>query len=585
MPERGQQDAELQKALKITDILLREGIATQEQLDKALEAQRKSPDQLIVSLLVKYGAISDKDLALALSKALNVSYASRESDLLTPALDQDLNKLVPEDFCRKNFILPLYRHANALTVAMADPTHIIVLDNLRLITGCYIHKLVAPIKDIETNIEMLYGKGGGQLKSAVEASYKEGADSGGVVVKKESESRLSLDNIVASAEKAPVINLTDLLILQAVKDRASDIHVEPFEDKISIRFRIDGMLYEVPPPDKSMFLPLMSRLKIISKMDISEKRLPQDGSFSATIEGRDIDFRVSTIPTVHGEKMVLRILDKRATSMSLEKMGMEKEVLVKFRKFINKPYGLILITGPTGSGKTTTLYSIINELNNHDRNITTIEDPVEYQISGINQVMVKSAIGLTFAAGLRAFLRQDPDVMLVGEIRDLETAQICIRAALTGHMVFSTLHTNDAPSTVSRLMDIGVEPFFVSSALLMVVAQRLIRKLCEKCKEGFVPLPTQLPPNFVLTAKKIYKPTGCEACSKTGYAGRLPIFEILFMTESIQDMIMRRANANDIRAEAKKNGMRTIEDDGFAKINLGLTSVEEVLRITMAGGY
>ncbi len=583
MPEPGQ-DADVQKALKISDILLREGVATQEQLDKALEAQKKSPDQLIVSLLVKYGAVSDKDLALALSKALNVSFASRDSDLLTPALDQELNKLVPEDFCRKNFILPLYRHANALTVAMADPTHIIVLDNLRLITGCYIHKLVAPIKDIETNIEMLYGKGGGQLKSAVEASYKEGSDSG-VVVKKESESRLSLDNIVASAEKAPVINLTDLLILQAVKDRASDIHVEPFEDKISIRFRIDGVLYEVPPPDKSMFLPLMSRLKIISKMDISEKRLPQDGSFSATIEGRDIDFRVSTIPTVHGEKMVLRILDKRATSMSLEKMGMEKDILIKFRKFINKPYGLILITGPTGSGKTTTLYSIINELNNSDRNITTIEDPVEYQISGINQVMVKSSIGLTFATGLRAFLRQDPDVMLVGEIRDLETAQISIRAALTGHMVFSTLHTNDAPSTLSRLIDIGVEPFFVSSALLMVVAQRLIRRLCEKCKEGYVPSATQLPPNFVLTGKKIYKPVGCEACSKTGYAGRLPIFEILFMTETIQDMIMRRANANDIRTEAKKNGMKTIEDDGFAKINLGLTSTEEVLRITMAGGF
>ena len=448
-------------------------------------------------------------------------------------------------------------------------------------TGLYIQRLVASYSDIEANIGLLFGAGGSQLKSAVEASYE---NKGEVVVKKENEAKLSLDNLVASAEKAPVINLTDLLILQAVKDRASDIHIEPFEDHLSIRFRIDGVLYEVPPPDKSMILPLVSRLKIISKMDISEKRLPQDGSFGATIEGRDIDFRVSTIPTVHGEKMVMRILDKRATSMSLEALGMDKEELVKFRKAINKPYGLVLVTGPTGSGKTTTLYSIINEVRGPDKNITTIEDPVEYVISGINQVNVKASIGLTFAAGLRAFLRQDPDIMLVGETRDLETAQICVRAALTGHLVFSTIHTNDAPSTISRLMDIGVEPFFVSSSLLMVVAQRLVRKLCNKCKEPFKPSSIRLPSNFNFTAEKLYSPKGCERCSKTGYAGRMPIFEVLHINERLQEMIIQRVPASELRAEGVKNGMKTIELNGYAKVNEGLTSLEEVLRVSLGAG-
>ena len=569
-------------SVKLAEILLSEGLINQDQLQKALDVQRRSPEQQLGAILIKAGAVSDKDLALSLSKTLNIPYASRESDMLSPAQDQELNTILTEDFCRKNHVLPLFRHANALKVAVADPTNVVLLDNLRLMTGLYIQRLVASYSDIETNIGVLFGPGGSQLKSAVEASYKE--QPGSVVVKKDTESKLSLDNLVASAEKAPVINLTDLLILQAIKDRASDIHIEPFEDHLSIRFRIDGVLYEVPPPDKSMVLPLISRLKIISKMDISEKRLPQDGSFSATIENRDIDFRVSTIPTVHGEKMVMRILDKRATSMSLESLGMTKDELIKFRNTINKPYGLVLVTGPTGSGKTTTLYSIINEVKGTEKNIITIEDPVEYVITGINQVNVKASIGLTFAAGLRAFLRQDPDIMLVGETRDLETAQICVRAALTGHLVFSTIHTNDSASTISRLMDIGVEPFFVSSSLLMVVAQRLARKLCDKCKEPYIPTKTQMPTNFVLTADKIYRPKGCEKCSKTGYAGRMPIFEVLYTTEKIQEMIIRRTPSSEIRAEGEKNGMKTIEQSGYLKVNAGTTSIEEVLRVTMGGG-
>ena len=566
---------------KLIEILRTEGLVTPEQLQKALETQKRNPEQSLGILLIKDKAVSDKDLALALSKTLNIPYAARDSDMLTPAPDQDLNKILAEDFCRKNHVLPLFRHANALKIAVADPTNVLLLENLRLMTGLYIQRLVASYSDIETNISLLFGPGGSQLKSAVEASYE---NKGEVVVKKETETKLTLDNLVASAEKAPVINLTDLLILQAVKDRASDIHIEPFEDHLSIRFRIDGVLYEVPPPDKSMVLPLVSRLKIISKMDISEKRLPQDGSFGATIEGRDIDFRVSTIPTVNGEKMVLRILDKRATSMSLDALGMDKEELAKFRKAINKPYGLVLVTGPTGSGKTTTLYSIINEVRGPDKNVTTIEDPVEYVISGINQVNVKASIGLTFAAGLRAFLRQDPDIMLVGETRDLETAQICVRAALTGHLVFSTIHTNDAPSTISRLMDIGVEPFFVSSSLLMVVAQRLVRKLCEKCKEPFKTSSIRLPSNFNFTAEKLYGPKGCDRCSKTGYAGRMPIFEVLHINEKMQELIIQRVPASELRAEGQKHGMKTIEQNGYAKVNEGLTSLEEVLRVSLGAG-
>ncbi len=564
--------------LKLGEILVKEGLITKDQLSKAVETQKKNPDQQIGTILIKSGTVSDKDLAVTLSKQLSIPYASRDNGMLIPVDDQELNKVVPEEFARQNHVLPLSRISNLLTIAMADPTDVVVLDNLRLITGCNIHRVIATMSEIENGMAAFYGEGG-LLRSAAEASYK----SSEVEIKKDSsESRLSLDNLVASAEKAPVINFTDLLIRQAIQDKASDIHIEPFYDHIAIRLRIHGVLYEISPPDKSMYLPLVSRLKIISKMDISEKRLPQDGSFTATIENRDIDFRVSTIPTVHGEKMVLRILDKGATSMSLENMAFEKEELEKFRKAINKPYGLILMTGPTGSGKTTTLYSCISEIKGSDKNIITIEDPVEYQIEGINQVSVKSSIGLTFAAGLRAFLRQDPDIILVGEIRDLETAQICVRAALTGHLVFSTLHTNDAPSALNRLTDIGIEPFFVSSSLLMVVAQRLLRKLCDKCKEPYTPNPAHLPVNFVLKSNVVYRPKGCEACAKTGYSGRMPIFEIMHMNENLQELVFQRASTAALRAEARKNGMATLEEKGYKKINEGLTSVDEVLRLTMA---
>ncbi len=568
--------------LRIGEILLKEGLITQQQLNLALAQQKKEPHQSLGIFLVRQGAVSEKILVMTLSKQLNIPYASREKNNMTPAPDQNLAKLVPEEFARRHCVLPLSIDGNKLVVAFMDPLDVVLVDNLHKITGCEISRMIASRADIELQISAFYGEGG-MLKYAIQSSYA--ATEAAVSVVVETEDRLSLDDLVASAEKAPVVKLTDLLIRQAIKQRASDIHIEPFDQKISIRFRIDGALHEIPPPDKSMILPLTSRIKILCKMDIAEKRLPQDGSFRATIENRLIDFRVSTIPTIHGEKVVLRILDRSAVALDLSTLGFTPHELETFIKCINKPYGMILITGPTGSGKTTTLYSALNEIKGDAKNITTIEDPVEYQLNGINQVQVKAGIGLTFASGLRAFLRQDPDVMLVGETRDLETAQICVRAALTGHLVFTTLHTNDAPGAISRLVDIGIEPFFVSSSLLMVVAQRLIRKLCPKCKEAYKPIDSELPSLLKIGAGKletIYRSKGCEHCNKTGYAGRMPIFEMMAINDEIAKLILKRASVLDIREAARRNGMSTLEESCLRKVADGLTSLEEMMRVVLS---
>ena len=566
--------------LRFGEILLKNGVVTPSQIEKALEAQKESPGQLIGQILMELGAITEKDVAATLGQQMNIPYASLESGLLKPAAEQNLNKLLPEETARKHRVLPLYRHENSLTVAIADPTDIVVLDNLRKITGCHITRIIATPSDIQTGIDGFYGEGG-MLQSAVEASY----DAPVAVVEEGADEPLSLDSLVASAGKTPVIKLTDLLIRQAIKERASDIHIEPFPGRLNLRFRIDGVLHEVPAPDKSMQLPLISRLKILSRMDIAEKRLPQDASFRATIENRTVDFRVSTIPTVHGEKMVLRILDREAVSLNLGTLGFEAHELKQFRGVIRKPYGLILITGPTGSGKTTTLYAALNDIKSSGQNILTVEDPVEYQLEGVNQVQVKPQIGLTFASGLRAFLRQDPDIILVGEIRDAETAQVCTRAAMTGHLVFSTLHTNDACSTLNRLIDIGIEPFFVSNSLLMIVAQRLVRRLCQKCKQSYEPSASQLPKLLQVEKKTLYKTKGCDHCSHTGYRGRTAIYEIMVINERIQELVTQRASLVHIRAEARKAGMKTLEESGYQKVIEGETSLEEIFRVTLSGGY
>ncbi|OGW90513.1 MAG: hypothetical protein A3D28_05430 [Omnitrophica bacterium RIFCSPHIGHO2_02_FULL_63_14] len=561
-------------------MLIQEGLLTRDQLNKAVEVQKKSGKGLIGDILLKSGAITEKDLAVVLSKQLSIPYASRETLLLNPETVEESVKLVPEELARKYCVLPLSTHFNALKVAMADPTDLVTLDNLSKVTGRIIEPLISTRTDIEACLGQFY-KEGGLLKTAIEASYS-AVDYEAAQREEADEDSLSLDNIVASTKKAPVVNLTDLLICQAVKDRASDIHIESFPNRIIIRFRVDGVLHEIPAPDKSMILPLISRIKILSKMDISEKRLPQDGNLRAMIEGREIDFRVSTIPTIHGEKVVMRILDKTAVRLDLEALGFEKKELANYRKVIHRPHGMILLTGPTGSGKTTTLYAALNELKSPERNILTIEDPVEYQIEGINQVQIKPAIGLTFANGLRSFLRQDPDIILVGEIRDLETAQISIRASLTGHVVFSSLHTNDAPSAISRLIDLGIEPFFVTSSLLMVVAQRLLRRICPKCREAYKADPALMPPGWKLEhGATLYRAKGCADCANTGYFGRFAIFEIMTITDRIEELSIQRSPLSAIRAEARKGGMRTLEESSFVKVLSGETSLEEALRVTM----
>jgi len=568
---------------KLGEILVKEGLVTEEQIAKALQLQKKNFGESLGRILVSSKVISEEDLVITLSKQLNIPYASREKGLLTPSREQELDKLVPEDFSRKNCVLPLSRHENSLTVALSDPLDLVLLDNLRAITGCNINPVIATRTDIEAGLTDFYGEGG-MLEDVIRASYniQEGSAE---PEQRGFEERLSLDDLVASAEKAPVINLTDLLIREAIRMRASDIHIEPFYDTVSIRFRVDGVLHLIAPPDKSMLLPLVSRLKILSKLDIAEKRLPQDGSFRATIQDKLIDFRVSTIPTIYGEKMVLRILDRSSVTLNLEALGFNKDELTSFRKAIRKPHGLVLVTGPTGSGKTTTLYAALNEIKGDDKNITTIEDPVEYQMPGINQVQVKPSIGLTFSSGLRAFLRQDPDIMLVGETRDLETAQICIRAALTGHLVFSTLHTNDAPSALNRLVDIGIEPYLVASSLHLVMAQRLVRRLCPKCKESYpisgVLLPEKLKSEAAKT-KVFYKSIGCEACGKTGYLGRMAIYEIMGITPRIEQLVLQKASSAEVHDEACRSGMVTLEESGYRKVIAGDTSVEEVLRVAMS---
>ncbi|MCG3176038.1 MAG: Type II secretion system protein E [Candidatus Omnitrophica bacterium] len=563
--------------LKLGEILLKEGLISQEQLVKALDLQKKGSSDAVGTILFKLGHITERELIESLSKQLNVPFVSRDKGLLKPAPDQSLEKLIPEELARKHLILPLTRTGQSLTVAFSDPTDVLLIDNLRKITGLHINRVIAMKGDLEHSIGEFYGEGG-MLKSAIEASYLDRE----IVFAQDSEDKLSLDDIVASAEKGPVIKLTDLMIRQAIKQRASDIHIEPYPNKVTIRFRIDGVLQEIPPPDKSMLLPLISRLKILCKMDIAEKRLPQDGSFRAAIEGRTIDFRVSTIPTVHGEKMVIRILDRSAVSVDLGALGFDERELTLFRKAINRPHGMVLLTGPTGSGKTTTLYAALTDIKSPGINITTIEDPVEYQMVGINQVQVKPSIGLTFASGLRSFLRQDPDVMLVGETRDLETAQICVRAALTGHLVFSTLHTNDAPSAINRLIDIGIEPYFVTSSLLLVIAQRLVRRLCPNCKVP-VDIARSKLPESLRDVKTIYGPKGCDACSRTGYSGRRAIIEVMTMNEEIEQLALRKASSTEIMAAAVRGGMVTLEHSGYKKVAIGETSLEEVLRVTMAG--
>jgi len=565
-----------EKYFRLGELLIKEGLINASQLEKAIAIQKQEGGRL-GEILVRLGAIREEQLVMVLGKQLNIPFFSLGTGMLKPTMDQGLDKLIPEDFAFKNIVLPISRTLRSLTVAVSDPLDIILIDNLKKLTGCEINLVIATRSDILKSIEDFYGKSQ-MLKDAVEASYRITPSQG--TTEDSMEQELSLDKLIARAEEAPVVKLVDLIIRQAIDERASDIHIEPFKDRISLRYRIDGKLYEMPPPAKHLHLSIVSRIKILSKMDIAEKRLPQDGAIMVKIEDRQIDIRVSTIPTIYGEKVVLRILDKSSIILDLGQMGFESRQLEIIRKMVNMPYGLVFLTGPTGSGKTTTLYAILNEIKSPSKNILTIEDPVEYKLDGINQVQVKPEIGLTFASALRSFLRQDPNVMLVGEVRDLETAQICVRAALTGHLVLSTLHTNDAVSAIGRLMDIGIEPYMVAPSLLLVVAQRLLRRLCPECKEPYEPSPDQLP-NVTLKADLIYRARGCPKCNQLGYKGRTCIAEVMPIDKQLQELINQRVSYQRLKEAARAQGMHTLYESAMRKVEEGITSLEEALSVTL----
>jgi type IV pilus assembly protein PilB len=499
--------------------------------------------------------------------------------MLKPAVDQGLERLIPHDFAIKNSVLPLSRTMKSLTIAMSDPLDLILIDNLKKLTGCDINPVIAIKSDIGKAIEDFYGKSA-MFQKAVEASYDLTSTVTVTETPEAHDEELSLDKLIARAEEAPVVKLVDLIIRQAIDEHASDIHIEPFKDRISLRYRIDGKLYEIPPPARHLHLPIISRIKILSKLDIAEKRLPQDGSFPVRLEDRLVDLRVSCVPTIYGEKIVLRILDRSSVVLDLNQLGFDAKQLEQIRRAISLPYGLIFLTGPTGCGKTTTLYAILNEVKSPTKNIITIEDPVEYKLDSINQVQIKPEIGLSFATALRSFLRQDPDVMLVGEVRDLETAEICLRSALTGHLVFSTLHTNDAPSAVNRLIDIGIEPYLVAPTILLVVAQRLVRKLCPDCKEAYEVNKEELK-DIQLKTELIYRPKGCPKCNQLGFKGRIGVSEVMTIDREMQQLIGQRADFQRIREAAKRGGMQTLYESALKKVEAGITSLEEALSVSL----
>jgi len=561
---------------RIGEILLNEGIITQEQLNEAINLQKKEGGK-VGEALIKLGYVTEEQILLALSKQFFIPYVSYASDKLKPAPDQNLEEIIPYDFAIKNYVLPLSRNLNSLTVVLNDPTDLILIDNLKKLSGCEINPVIALKNDILKAIENFYSKEK-IFRDVLDAAHGEEIE-----LKEISslEADLSLDKLLAKAEEAPIVKLVDLIIHQAIDEGASDIHIEPHYNKVVLKYRIDGLLYEKQSPSTSSYLSIISRIKILSGMDIAEKRLPQDGGFTVKMQDRIIDLRVSTIPTIYGEKVVIRILDKSRVPLDLSKLGFSLDELEIIRKGISSSYGLVLLTGPTGSGKSTTLYSAINEIKTPTLNFLTIEDPVEFRIDGINQVQVKPEIGLTFANALRSFLRQDPDIILVGEVRDLETAEICVRAALTGHLVLSTLHTNDAPSTITRLIDLGLPNYLVMSSLRLIVAQRLVRKLCQYCKETYEVKKEELSDGIILNSPIIYKAKGCQNCNFIGYKGRTVIAEVMFLDEEMKTKINKSLSIEEIQKLAKAKGMKTLLESGLKKVEEGITSLEEVLSVAI----
>jgi type IV pilus assembly protein PilB len=564
---------------RLGDRLVAENLISTDQLQRALAEQKGSADKL-GTILVRLNFITEDSLVSFLSK----QYAIPAITVAQVDPDPDVLKLVPEQIAKKHSVLPIKRMGNTLTLAMADPTNVFALDDVGFMTGLQIQPVVASEAAIRKAFERLYETGASVTDMMSEL---EEADTDVEVVEDGEQAFTKADvfDLKESADEAPVVRLINMILTDAIRRGASDIHLEPYEKVFRVRFRIDGVLHEIMTPPKRLEAALTSRVKIMATMDIAERRLPQDGRIKLRYHQREIDFRVSTLPTIFGEKTVMRILDKEALQLDLGALGFDPWSLEQFSKAIHSPYGMILITGPTGSGKTTTLYSAIHTINSPDINIMTAEDPVEYNLKGVNQVQVNDEIGRTFAACLRSFLRQDPDVILVGETRDLETAQIGIRAALTGHLVLSTLHTNDCPSTPARLLDMGIPPFLVSSSLQLILAQRLGRRVCKDCKEPYEATEESLVPyGHVpqgLGTINFYKGKGCQTCNFTGMKGRVAIYEVMPVTTELRDLMLRNATTNEIRDTATSQGMKTLRQNALQKVIDGVTTVEEVLRVTL----
>ena len=570
---------------KIGDLLLKEKLITPEQLNRALEHQKKYGGR-IGSILVELDFVTEDDITSVLSH----QYGVPSINLDYFEIDPDVVKLIPLETAQKYQVIPLSRVGSTLTIATTDPSNVFAMDDIKFMTGFNIEPVIASEGAILRAIEKYYGTPHSiELKKVYDQlSIEEKKDEFDLELEEEQE-ELDVDELQRSSEEAPIIKLVNLFIHDAVKKGASDIHIEPYEKDFRVRFRIDGVLYNMMSPPLKLKDALTSRVKIMAKLDIAEKRLPQDGriKIKTTLDGKkmDIDFRVSCLPTIYGEKIVMRILDRSKLMLDMTRLGMEPSSLKTFESAILKPYGMVLVTGPTGSGKTNTLYSSISRLNTPDVNIITAEDPVEFNLFGINQVQIHEQIGLTFAAALRSFLRQDPNIILVGEVRDFETAEIAIKAALTGHLVLSTLHTNDAPSTVNRLLNMGIEPFLVANSLLLICAQRLVRRVCSNCKaEEKIPKKTLVDIGFSPEEANnmvVLKGTGCDVCNNTGYKGRLGLFEAMAISDEISELILIGASARELKRKAMEEGMITLRKSGLIKIKEGVTTIEEVVRETV----
>lgn len=557
--------------LRIGDLLVGEDLISQEQLEQALIEQRSSGARLGY-VLVKLGFV----LEIEITKMLARQYHVPAVDLSRFEVDEKIIKLVPSDVALKHSVLPLKRDGRSLTVAMAEPGNMQIIDDLKFITRCDIVPVIAGEYTLRTAIEKYYEQTDAQLESLLASM---GDDDLEIVEEEEEE-----EAAYALADDAPVVKLINGLLTDAVRRGASDIHIEPFETELRVRYRIDGALLEVMKPPIKLKAALTSRVKIMSNLNIAERRVPQDGRIKIKVGKRVIDFRVSTLPVIFGEKIVMRILDKGNLTLDLQTFGFEPKAEKDLMTAISNPYGMVLVTGPTGSGKTTTLYSALSQVNNIDVNIMTAEDPVEYNIHGINQVLVRNEIGMTFAAALRAFLRQDPNIIMVGEIRDLETGSIAIKAALTGHLVLSTLHTNDAPSTITRMLDMGIEPFNVASAVNLIVAQRLIRRICKDCKAEHEYTSDELAALGMTKAEladiTFYKGSGCGSCGDTGYRGRAGLYEVMALTPALRRMILQGGSADELKETAIEEGMLTLRMDGIMKLRKGVTTLEEVVKET-----